>query len=390
MGKIQTKFMNNHEITTQNPTILITDDSDINRMILMDILGEDYEILEAADGEEALSIVEERADAIDLILLDCVMPKVDGFQVLLELSRNPHKRDIPVIMISAENDQAFITRAYKLGAVDYISRPFNAAIVRHRIDIIMRMHRKEQYLAEIASREIIAKHQNNSMMIHILSGIVEFRNGESGSHILHVQTLTDMLMHEMLNTTDQYPLTDEEITMIPLAAALHDVGKISVPYKILNKPGRFTDEEFEVMKNHTVAGYEMLNAIEGYKDDPLIKLSAQVCRWHHERYDGKGYPDGLVGDAIPIAAQLVSLADVYDALTSERCYKPPYSHDQTILMILDGDCGIFNPILLKCLQNLAPEIPARLANTSVDDSFREDITRIIEKTLRPGKGDTKE
>ncbi len=364
------------------PLILITDDSDINRMILADMLEDDYDILEAESGKEAIRIVNEKRNAIDIILLDCVMPDMDGFEVLAELERNWAKEDIPVIMISAESDQSFIVKAYQLGALDYICRPFNAVIVRHRVDTIMRMHLKEQHLANVATSQIMDKHVNNHMMINILSSIVEFRNGESGQHILHVQNLTDMLMRELLRVTDKYPLTDDEMSMIPTVAALHDVGKISIPYHVLNKPGRFTEEEFNLMKTHTTIGYDMLTELPAYQKDPLIRMAGQVCRWHHERYDGKGYPDGLVGDEIPIAAQLVSIADVYDALTSERCYKEAYSHEKAMQMINNGECGTFNPILLQCLNNLGDKIPEMLDNSSAEEMFREDIYRIIENTLR--------
>ena len=366
--------------------VLITDDSDINRMILKNILEEEYDVLEAEDGVKALEVINEHKGMIDLVLLDCVMPNKDGFQTLSEMNRLWWQEDIPVIMISAENDQAFIVRAYKLGASDYITRPFNAIIVKHRVDSIMRMHMKEQQFADIAASQIIDKHQNNSMMIHILGGIVEFRNGESGLHIMHVEALTSMFMRELINVSDIYRFTPEEMSMIPTAAALHDIGKISVPYNILNKPGRLTDEEFEIMKKHTVAGFDMLTSIEAYKDDPLIILAGQVCRWHHERYDGSGYPDGIKGEAIPIAAQLVSIADVYDALTSKRCYKVAYSHEDAVRMILNGECGQFNPLLIKCLENLADTIPERLTKDwSSDVLFKEDMHRIIENTLRPSK-----
>jgi len=366
--------------------VLITDDSDINRMILKNILEEEYDVFEAEDGVKALEVINEHKGMIDLVLLDCVMPNKDGFQTLSEMNRLWWQEDIPVIMISAENDQAFIVRAYKLGAADYITRPFNAIIVKHRVDSIMRMHMKEQQFADIAASQIIDKHQNNSMMIHILGGIVEFRNGESGLHIMHVEALTNMFMRELINVSDIYRFTPEEMSMIPTAAALHDIGKISVPYNILNKPGRLTDEEFEIMKNHTVAGFDMLTSIEVYRDDPLIILAGQVCRWHHERYDGSGYPDGIKGEAIPIAAQLVSIADVYDALTSKRCYKDAYSHEDAVRMILNGECGQFNPLLIKCLENLADTIPERLAKAwSPDALFKEDMHRIIENTLRPSK-----
>ena len=354
-------------------------------MILIEMLEKDYEIIEAGDGEEALTILKTQGDNIDLLLLDCIMPKMDGFAVLAEMDRLWWKVDIPVIMISAENDQEFIVRAYKLGAVDYITRPFNSVIVRHKVDGIMRMHIHEKNMVELASSQIIEKHQNNNMMIHILSGIVEFRNGESGQHILNVQTLTEMFMRELLNITDEYRITEDDMNLIPKAAALHDIGKISVPSSILNKPGALSSSEFTVMKAHTTEGYTILRSIEAYKDDPLIMMASAVCRWHHERYDGRGYPDGIAGDDIPIAAQLVSLADVYDALTSERCYKKAYPHEMTVNMILRGECGKFNPVLIECFKNLADDIPERLSNASSERAYKETIQRIIENTLRPSK-----
>ncbi len=373
------------EQTEHKRKILITDDSEINRMILIEMLEKDYDIIEAGDGEEAIDILKTQGDSIDLLLLDCIMPRMDGFEVLTEMDRLWWKVDIPVIMISAENDQDFIVKAYNHGAVDYITRPFNSVIVRHKVDSIMRMHINEKRMVELASSQIIEKHQNNNMMIHILSGIVEFRNGESGQHILNVQTLTEMLMRELMNLTDEYRITEDDMNLIPKAAALHDIGKISVPSSILNKPGALSNNEFTVMRAHTTEGYTILRSIETYKDDPLIMMASGVCRWHHERYDGRGYPDGIAGDDIPISAQLVSLADVYDALTTERCYKKAYPHEMTINMILRGECGKFNPVLIECLRNLADDIPERLSGASSERAYKESIQRIIENTLRPNK-----
>ncbi len=362
--------------------ILITDDVKVNRLILMNMLESDYDIIEASDGKEAVDILKREGDTIDLLLLDCVMPNMDGFEVLTEMQRLWWKVDIPVIMISAESDQAFIEKAYKLGAVDYITRPFNSVIVRHKVDSIMRMHLNEKNMADIATSQIMEKYRNNNMMIHVLSGIVEFRNGESGQHILDVQILTDMFVRELLNMTDKYHITEKDMYMMPMAAALHDIGKISVPSSILNKPGALTSNEFTVMMAHTKEGYSILRSIKDYRSDPLIKMASGVCRWHHERYDGKGYPDRISGDDIPIAAQIVSLADVYDALISERCYKRAYPHEMTVRMILKGECGVFNPILIECFKNLVDEIPERLAGASAERAYKEDIQRIIEDTLR--------
>ncbi|MCR5303433.1 MAG: response regulator [Lachnospiraceae bacterium] len=367
--------------------ILIVDDMEVNRLILRNMLESDYDIEEAVDGTDALKKIEELKDSLDLILLDWFMPGKTGFEVLSEMSRRWWREDIPVIMISAEHDESYVVKAYKLGALDYIQRPFNAAIVRHRVETVMRLHLKEQRLAQIAANEIMSRHRNNNMMIHVLSGIVEFRNGESGMHVVHVQALTDMLMREIRNCSDKYRFTPEEMSLIPVAAAMHDIGKISVPSEILNKPGRLTDEEFAIMKKHTTAGYDMLNSLEGYRQDPLVRIAAQVCRSHHERWDGRGYPDGLKGDDIPMAAQLVSLADVYDALTSERCYKKAFSHEKTVEMIKNGECGNFNPVLLESFLNLADDIPGNL-DTIMDSGFyEEDIQKMVERTLRPRRPD---
>ncbi|MCR5789813.1 MAG: response regulator [Lachnospiraceae bacterium] len=372
----------NRDAGSDRKKILITDDSELNRTILINILGDDYDVVEATNGEEAIAILKDQGDTIDLLLLDYVMPKMDGFQVLNEMSRFRWKVDIPVIIISAENDQSFIVKAYELGASDYITRPFNSILVRHRVESIMRLHLNEKKMVDLAVSQITEKHQNNSMMVHILSGIVEFRNGESGRHILNVQTITEMLVREFMRISDQYRFSEEEIVMIPTAAALHDIGKISIPSSILNKPGALTHAEFTVMKAHTTEGYTMLRSIKTYRDKPLIQMASGVCRWHHERFNGKGYPDGLVGDDIPIAAQIVSLADVYDALSSERCYKKAYSHELTMRMILKGECGVFNPLLIECLKNLANVIPERLRDASPERAYKEDIQRIIENTLR--------
>ncbi len=371
--------MEREDMTRQ--VILITDDSEINRMILSDMLEEDYELLEADSGAEALRLIDEWGSDIDLILLDFIMPDMNGFDVLTQMGRMKWKDDIPVIMISAEKDQSFIERAYKLGAVDYISRPFNTAIVRHRVDSVMKMHLRQRQLAKAASDHIIERYANNAMMVNVMSSIVEFRNGESGKHILHVQNLTDMLMREVINT-GIYSLSDDEVSMLPVVAAMHDIGKISIPYSILNKPGRLTTEEFDVMKTHTIKGSELLESVELFREDPMIQLARNVCRWHHERYDGKGYPDGLEGDEIPLSAQIVSLADIYDALTSERCYKKAFTHEKAMSMILDGECGTFNPVLIDCMANLYNHIPRGIDSDSFERGMEKDIYRIIENTLR--------
>lgn len=194
------------------------------------------------------------------------------------------------------------------------------------------------------------------MMIGILSHIVEFRNGESGSHVLHINKITGMLLERLIQKTDKYDISWHDRYLITTASALHDIGKIGVDEKILNKPGRLTADEFEIMKMHTMIGASMLHSLTMYQDEELVRVATEICRWHHERYDGRGYPDGLKGDEIPISAQVVSVADVYDALASERVYKKAFPHEKAIEMIMNGECGTFNPLLLECLNDIQGRI----------------------------------
>ena len=261
---------------------------------------------------------------------------------------------LAVIMISADDSPANIKRAYDLGAFDYISRPFDLTIVQRRISNTMFLYARQQRLEKIIAEQLQEQEKNNELMISILSHIVEFRNGESGLHILRVNTITKYLLKQLVQRTDQYFLSKADISLISTASALHDIGKISIPDTILNKPGRLTAEEFEIIKTHAMVGADMLSDLPiEQQEAPLVKVASEICRWHHERYDGNGYPDGLKGEEIPIAAQVVALADVYDALTSERCYKKAYSHEESLKMILEGQCGAFNPALLLCLEEIA-------------------------------------
>jgi len=328
--------------------ILIADDSAMNRAILTEMLGDGYEILEAENGRQAVAILQSATD-IDLLLLDIMMPEMDGFEVLAMMNKYHWIDEVPVIMISAENASSYVERAYDLGATDYISRPFDMAVVRRRVINTLMLYAKQKRLVRLVAEQVYEKEKSNSTMINILSHIVEFRNGESGMHVLHIQTATDILLHTLVQKTDKYHLTAADISLISTASALHDIGKINIPESILNKPGRLTKEEFEVMKTHTTIGSEILEKLPFQQESDLVKTAYAICRWHHERWDGRGYPDGLKGEQIPIAAQVVSMADVYDALTSERCYKKAFDHDTAVKMILNGECGQFNPLLLECL-----------------------------------------
>lgn len=329
--------------------ILIVDDSEINREILKEILKEDYRILEAANGEECLEQLERYGTGISLVLLDIVMPEMDGFEVLAAMNQNHWIEDIPVIMISSEDSDSYIRRAYEMGVSDYISRPFDAKIVYQRVLNMIKLYAKQRRLIHLVTRLIYEKERNNRMLIGILSQIVEFRNGESGLHVIHINLITQLLLEQLVKKTGKYQLSWEDRFLIATASALHDIGKIGIDEKILNKPGKLTKEEFEIMKTHTLIGAQMLDNLDMYRNEKLLKLAYEICRWHHERYDGKGYPDGLVGEEIPISAQVVLLADVYDALVSERVYKKAFSHEKALEMIQNGECGTFNPLLLQCM-----------------------------------------
>ena len=348
------------------PLILIVDDCDMNREILREILSSDYSIMEACGGEEALSMIHQFGTGISLVLLDIVMPGLDGFEVLSYMNQDHTIEDIPVIMISSEDSEAFIRRAYEMGASDYVSRPFDAKVVYRRVTNNIKLYAKQRRLIRMVTEQIREREKNVSMLV-VLSQIVEFRNGESGLHVKHIRRFTECILDCLIEKDPDLHLGTKERENIPLASALHDIGKIAVDDKILNKPGRLTPEEFEAMKLHTVYGAKMLEELQPYYDEPLLKTATDIAHWHHERWDGRGYPDGLVGDAIPLSAQIVSLADVYDALTSERCYKKAYSHDKAVEMILNGECGVFNPKLVECFVEIQNVLREELCNVKYRD-----------------------
>ena len=348
--------------------ILIVDDSEMNREILSEILNEEYDILEADSGETCIDMLRKYETGISLVLLDIVMPGMDGFGVLNYMNRHHYLEDIPVIMISSEDSTETVRRAYEMGVSDYINRPFDAGVVHRRVYNTIKLYAKQRRLITLITNQVYEKEKNNRMMVGILSQIVEFRNGESGSHVLNINVLTGMLLESLVQHTDKYNINWSERLLITTASALHDIGKIGIDDKILNKPGKLTDEEFKIMQNHTIIGASILENMGSYQDEELMKVAYQICRWHHERYDGKGYPDGLKGDEIPISAQVVSLADVYDALVSERVYKKAYSHEKAIEMIVNGECGSFNPILLECLLDIQEQIKRKVKNITPEDN----------------------
>ena len=347
---------------SEKPSVLIVDDSEMNRIILNEMLKDEYRILEADNGRTALDMVDRYGDELSLVLLDIIMPGVNGFEVLGELSRRSVADSLPVVMISSEDSDDVVLRAYELGASDYINRPFNARVVRRRVSNTIRLYAKQRRLTNLLSQQYNERVKNSRMLIDIMAGVMELRNGESGLHVTHIEKLTELLLGCLVHRSDKFPLDNEQRSAIAMASALHDIGKMSIDDAILNTPGRLTTEEFEPMKTHTTLGADMLLELgRQHAGNPLLEYAYQIARWHHERWDGKGYPDGLKGDEIPIAAQVVSVADVYDALTSVRVYKDAIPHEEAIQMILDGKCGEFNPLLLDCLLEVQDRIAETLA-----------------------------
>lgn len=393
--------------TKEGQKILIIDDSEMNRMILSEMLGDEFHILEAENGEQGLKMIHQYGNSLSVVLLDIVMPVMDGFEVLDYMIREHWDEEIPVIMISSENSPDTMRKAYEMGVVDYISRPFDARVVYRRVLNTIKLYAKQRRLVTLITNQVYEKEKNNRMMISILSQILEFRNGESGQHVLNINILTGLLLESLVQKTDKYHLNWSDRLLITTASALHDIGKIGISDKILNKPGPLSEEEFEVIKRHPVIGASILKNIALHQDEPIVKVAYEICRWHHERYDGKGYPDGLKGEQIPISAQIVSLADVYDALVSKRIYKKAYPHKEAVRMILDGECGAFNPLLLQCFEEIQDKIKEELEVQETDkaqnadcvqssgnidpynaasyngDSYKEDSTSVSEKEAIP-------
>lgn len=335
--------------------LLIVDDIEMNRAILAESFhnqNDKYEIIEAENGQDAWNLIQIYADSIVAVLLDLIMPVMDGFEVLEKMTEYGYMKRIPVILITTETLGETVERAFDMGVVDIIAKPFNPSFIQRRLDNTIELYRHREELQDIVDEQTkILKEQakelkeTNTAIIETLSTAIEFRDCESGEHVKRIRTLTEMILYELRH--EGYPLTENQIQAISDAAIMHDVGKIAIPDKILNKPGKLTSEEFEIMKQHTIWGCELLNSVERLRKSEIYQYAYDICRHHHERYDGNGYPDGLKGDEISIWAQVVSIADVYDALVNERVYKAAYTHQEAMSMINNGECGIFNPSLLK-------------------------------------------
>ena len=349
--------------------ILIVDDSPINRSLLIDILSPEYDIVEVENGLEAIGYIEKNLESISLVLLDIVMPVMNGFEVLMLMNKNNWIQYLPVITITSDTASQSIDKAYDLGVCDYINRPFDDLIVQKRVQNTILLNAKHKQLENMITEQILEKEKNNLLMIEILSHIVEFRNGESGMHVLRIRIITEFLMRSLSQRSENYHFSDSYIAEVMNASSLHDIGKTMISDTLLNKTGKLTEQEFEIMKRHTLFGAQILKDIPYFKQESLIQTAHDICRWHHERYDGCGYPDHLTGEQIPISAQIVALADVYDALTSKRAYKPPYSHDKAVEMIMAGQCGAFHPELLDCLFHGSQQLNERLTIYETEDSL---------------------
>lgn len=362
-NRVVSEWNENKQITSSlnerddnKPLVLVVDDSDMNRFLLSQILLDDYNVIEACDGVEATQIIQDHFKELSIVLLDIVMPRMDGFGVLEFMNANDLIQDLPVIMISSMDEDSAIRRCYELGISDYVRRPFSADVVGKRVYNIVRLYQRQRNLQREIREQIEEREKNSRVVTSIISHVVENRNGESGPHVIHVEQITEIILNRLTELTDMYKLSKEDKKQISLASALHDIGKIGIDEKILNKPGKLTEEEYEIMKTHTTIGAIMIRQVQMEEDDTLIQFAYEICRWHHEKWDGRGYPDGLKRNYIPISAQVVSISDVYDALVSERVYKKAYSHEKAIEMIINGECGEFNPLLIQCLKDCSDRI----------------------------------
>ena len=363
----------------RKPLLLIADDAEMNRMILREMLGDEYEVIEAVNGLEAVKLLQEHGKEISLVLLDIIMPVMSGFDVLSHMVSTELVNDVPVIMISSENSEDAVLRAYELGASDFIGRPFDARVVRQRVSNIMRLYTRQRRLSALLSRQYYEREKANSILLDIMGGVMDMHNGGSGAHAWHVRAITDILIERLIAKTDKYNITRKDRSNITTASMLHDIGKLAIPDNVFNKPQGLTSEEFEIMKTHTVKGADMLAGLDACDAYPrFFRTACEICRWHHERWDGGGYPDGLRGDQIPISAQVVSLADTYDALTSERVYKSALPHERAVEMILRGECGEFNPLLIECFEESSDRIAEEVKKSAgefspPDDSKEEEL-----------------
>lgn len=361
----------------QRDTILIVDDMEINRVILSGLFQDEYHLLEAENGEQALLLLRQYHSNIAMLLLDVVMPVMDGYQVLREMDGSGLLEEVPVVVITADNSLEGELRAFDLGASDIIVKPFEPHVVKRRVYNIIELYLHKHNLEDLVDQQARKLKESNDILVDALSSVIEYRSLESGQHIKRIRLLTRVLLEEVSRNCPEYSLDEKKIEVIASASALHDIGKIAIEDRILNKPGRLTPEEFEIMKTHTVKGCQILESLGRMSDKEYLQYAYNICRYHHERWDGRGYPEGLCGDAIPICAQVVSVVDAYDALTSDRVYKKAIPHGQAFNMILNGECGIYSPQILECFKNVQPELASlcgKYADGNIPDTREIPVT----------------
>lgn len=347
--------------------LVIVDDAEINRAILIEAFMDEYPYVEAENGLQAWEIISSSPNDIAAVLLDLVMPVMDGIEVLKRMVDSGLIEQIPVFLVTSETQDETVVKAFKMGVVDIIGKPFTPLFIKKRLGNIIELYYRRRFLQETVRQqtekiEMQAKElqETNSAIIETLSTAIEFRDSDSGEHVKRIKWLTESLLSEIMESHPEFGLTPSQIQLISEASVMHDVGKIAIPDEILNKPGRFTVEEFEKMKLHTIKGCDILNSVDKLKNSDIYSYAYDICRHHHERWDGKGYPDKLIGNEITIWAQIVAIADVYDALVTERVYKKAYSHEVAVKMIQDGECGQFNPILMECFEKAADDINRKI------------------------------
>lgn len=351
-------------------TIIIVDDMEINRAILRGVFEKDYNLLEAENGNQALLLVEQYHSNIAAMLLDLVMPVKDGFQVMTELGNSNRLAEFPVVVITAEDSAESEVQAFDLGASDIIMKPFEPHVVKRRVQNIIELNLHKLNQDELIEEQAAKLRESNEVMIDALSSIIEYRSVETGQHIKRIRMFTKILLEDAARSYPEFGLTERNIAIIVSASSMHDIGKIAIPDSILNKPGRLTPEEFEIMKTHSIKGCEMLAGLDRMSDREYLQYAYNICRYHHERWDGKGYPDGLKGESIPVCAQVVGIADCYDALTTDRVYKKALSPEVAFNMILNGECGSFSPKLLECFKNVRVTF-ANLSKEYADNNLQK-------------------
>jgi len=337
-------------------SILIVDDMEINRAILSELFARNYDVLEAENGQQAIQMIEQHTDAIAIMLLDVVMPVMDGYGVMQVMREKGYLSRIPVIIITSLDSHKDEARLFDMGASDLIMKPFNPLAITKRVMNVTEQYQYRNHLEQLVQEQAERLEKSNQAMIDTLGAIIEYRSMETGLHISRIRGLTKILLNEVALQCPEYELTDRKIQLISSASAMHDIGKISIPDAVLNKPGRLTPEEYEIIKKHTISGAEILDKFDRIHREEYFIYATTICRHHHERWDGKGYPDALKGEEIPVSAQAVGVADCYDALTTPRVYKPAFTHERAVSMIVEGDCGIFSPKIIRCFQNVAPAI----------------------------------